>query len=187
MTMKTFTCGSSHLWGIDLGGTKIEGVIIDASQPSKALYRLRVPTESACGLEEASGNKRPHKIGIGVPGVMDLSTGFFRDSNILCLNGRLLQKEFSVALECEALLANDANCFVLAEATWGAARGHRVVMGLILGTGVGGGIVIDGHLIPGLHGIAGEWGNNALSSEGATCYESKKGYNEMILSGSPLE
>jgi fructokinase len=192
---------SSLLWGIDLGGTKIEGVIIDESQPNKALHRLRVPTESPQGpghiigqlqllvtqLEQASGTKRPRKIGIGVPGVVDHSTGIFRDSNISCLNGRLFQKELSTALECEALLANDANCFVLAEAVWGAARGHRVVMGLILGTGVGGGIVVNGHLIPGLHGIAGEWGNNALCSEGVACYESKKGCNEMVLSGPALE
>ena len=189
------------LWGIDLGGTKIEGVIIDELQPNKALHRLRLPTESACGperiigqlqrlviqLEQASGSKRPHKIGIGVPGVVDPSTGIFRDSNIACLNERFFQKELSAALECEALLANDANCFVLAEAVWGAARGHRVVMGLILGTGVGGGIVINSRLIPGMHGIAGEWGNNALCSEGPACYESKKGCNEMILSGPALE
>ncbi len=189
------------LWGIDLGGTKIEGVIIDESQPNKALHRLRIPTESSLGathvvdqlrllvtqLEESSQSKRPHTIGIGVPGVVDPSTGIFRDSNISCLNGHFFQKELSTALECEALLANDANCFVLAESIWGAARGHRVVMGLILGTGVGGGIVVDGHLIPGLHGIAGEWGNNALSSEGGACYESKRGCNERILSGPALE
>lgn len=162
---------------------------------------MRIPTESPRGsqhiigqlqrlveqLEQASGRRRPRKIGIGVPGVIDPSTGVFRDSNILCLNGRWFQEELSLALECEVLLANDANCFVLAEASLGAARGYRVVMGVILGTGVGGGIVIHGHLIPGLHGIAGEWGNNALSSEGEACYESKKGCNERVLSGSALE
>jgi predicted NBD/HSP70 family sugar kinase len=189
------------LWGIDLGGTKIEGVIIDALQPNKAIHRLRVPTESLQGprhiigqlqllvaqLEHASGRRRPDKIGIGVPGVMDPSTRIFRDSNIVSLNGRFFQEELSAALECETVLANDANCFVLAEAVWGAARSHRVVMGLILGTGVGGGIVINGHLIPGLHGIAGEWGNNALCSEGGACYETKRGCNERILSGPALE
>ncbi|MBX9742440.1 MAG: ROK family protein [Chthoniobacterales bacterium] len=201
MNLKSSSHQQSLLWGIDLGGTKIEGVIIDQSQPNKALHRLRLPTESAQGaqrvisqlqllvtqLEQASGSRRACKIGIGAPGVIDPSTGIFRDSNISCLNGRLLQKELSAALECEVLLANDANCFVLAEAFWGAARDHRVVMGLILGTGVGGGIVINGHLIPGLHGIAGEWGNNALCSEGGACYESKKGCNEMVLSGPALE
>ncbi|MFZ4115464.1 MAG: ROK family protein [Chthoniobacterales bacterium] len=201
MFLKTENYHSSLLWGIDLGGTKIEGVIIDQSEPHKALHRLRIPTESVEGathvigqlqllvmrLEEVSGSKRPRTIGIGVPGVVDPSTGIFRDSNITCLNGRFFQKELSAALECDALLANDANCFVLAEATLGAARGHHVVLGLILGTGVGGGIVVHGHLIPGLHGIAGEWGNNALSSEGGACYESKRGCNEMVLSGPALE
>ncbi len=199
--MKTFTCGNSPLWGIDLGGTKIEGVIIDPIQPNKALHRLRVLTESGLGaehvigqleyliaeLEKISGTKRPRQIGIGVPGVVDPSTGIFRDSNILCLHGYQLQKEFSLALKCKVVLANDANCFVLAEATWGAARGHRVVLGVVLGTGVGGGIVIDGRLIPGLHGIAGEWGNNGLCSEAPICYESKKGCNEKNLSGPALE
>lgn len=201
MNLKKSSHEKSFLWGIDLGGTKIEGVIIDASQPNKALHRLRLSTEAAQGaqhvigqlqllvtqLEQVSGSRRPPTIGIGVPGVVDPSTGIFRDSNIACLNGRLLQKELSEALQCKALLANDANCFVLAEAVWGAARGYGVVMGLILGTGVGGGIVVNGQLIPGLHGIAGEWGNNALCSEGGACYESKKGCNEMVLSGSALE
>jgi predicted NBD/HSP70 family sugar kinase len=201
MFLKTSSHPKPLLWGIDLGGTKIEGVIIDELEPNKALHRLRIPTESAQGaahiigqlqllitqLEKDSGSKRPRTIGIGVPGVMDPSTGIFRDSNIASLNGRLFQKELSAALECHALLANDANCFVLAEATLGAARGHHVVLGLILGTGVGGGIVVHGHLIPGLHGIAGEWGNNALSSEGGACYKSKRGCNEMVLSGPALE
>jgi len=190
-----------NLWGIDLGGTKIEGAIIDPASPDRALHRLRVPTEGQLGydhiigqvsklitsLEEASGLKRPAAIGIGTPGAIEPSTGLMKNSNTVCLNGRPLQVDISAALKIEARLANDANCFALAEATLGAARGSYVVMGLILGTGCGGGVVVDGRVIAGLHGIGGEWGHNPLCGETEPCYCGRSGCVEQVLAGPSLE
>lgn len=190
-----------NLWGIDLGGTKIEGAIIDPANPDRALHRLRLPTESQHGyehivsqigrvvssLEEMSGLKRPEAIGIGTPGAIEPSTGLMKNSNTTCLNGRPLQVDISAALKVNAHLANDANCFALAEATLGAARGSYVVMGLILGTGCGGGVVVDGHVIAGLHGIGGEWGHNPLCGETDPCYCGRAGCVEQVLAGPSLE
>jgi predicted NBD/HSP70 family sugar kinase len=189
------------LFGIDLGGTKIEGAIIDPQRPDRAQHRLRVPTEGARGyahvvaqvakviarLEAESGLRRPALIGIGTPGTVDPATGIMKNSNTLCLNGRPLAADLSRALGTEVRLANDANCFALAEATLGAARGHGVVMGLILGTGVGGGVVVNGQVLGGLHGIAGEWGHNPLRGERTPCYCGRKGCIETVLAGPSLE
>src|SRR5690242_17783346 len=137
-----------HLWGIDLGGTKIEGAIVDARAPSRALWRLRVPTEGENGyehvidqigrlveqLERASGESRPAVIGFATPGAVEPATGLMKNCNTVSLNGRPLRGDVSRALGVEAKFANDANCFALAEAMWGAARGCDVVIGLILGT-----------------------------------------------------
>ena len=192
---------SDSLWGIDLGGTKIEGAIMDPAHPSRALHRLRVPTEAAKGydhilsqfsklislLEEASGTKRPSRIGIGTPGVTTPKTGLLKNSNTLCLNGKPLAADLSRILGCEAILANDANCCALAEATLGAAKGHKTVFGIILGTGVGGGIVVDGEVLSGPHGICGEWGHNPLRGEEAPCYCGRNGCVEMVCAGPALE
>ncbi len=189
------------LWGIDLGGTKIEGVILDPAKPGEALHRLRVPTEASGGydhilsqiltlverLEAASVLKRPDKIGIGTPGVTNPKTGLLKNSNTLCLNGRPLAQDISLKLGIGAILANDANCCALAEATLGAAKGHKTVFGIILGTGVGGGIVVDGHVLSGPHGICGEWGHNPLRGEEAPCYCGRKGCLEMVCAGPSLE
>jgi fructokinase len=190
-----------HLWGIDLGGTKIEGVIIDSAQPDRALVRLRVATEGHLGyehvvgqvgrlvdqLETASGTRRPSVIGCGTPGAIDPATKTLKNSNSTCLNGRTLGLDISSALGVTARLANDANCLALAEATLGAARSHAVVLGLILGTGVGGGIVVNGRTIDGLHGIAGEWGHNPLGGETEPCYCGRAGCVETVISGPALE
>ncbi len=190
-----------NLWGIDLGGTKIEGAIIDPENPDRALHRLRVPTGGANGydhvisqicklvasLEEASGLTRPETIGFGTPGALEPSTGLMKNSNTLCLNGQPLQVDISAALKVEARIANDANCFALAEATLGAARGSYVVMGLILGTGCGGGVVVDGKIINGLHGIGGEWGHNPICGETDPCYCGRSGCLEQVLAGPSLE
>jgi predicted NBD/HSP70 family sugar kinase len=195
------TSSEHFLWGIDLGGTKIEALITSRNAPEQALYRRRISTERNGGyehvlhqilkliieMETLSGLKRPHKMGFGTPGVSDPTTGLVRNSNTLCFNGRTLQKDLSTFLGVEALLANDANCFALAEATLGAARGKEVVMGLILGTGVGGGVVIHGHAIKGLQGIAGEWGHNTMRGEESPCYCGKRGCNEQVFSGPALE
>lgn len=190
-----------NVWGIDLGGTKIEGAILDPAHVDRAVHRLRVPTESHKGyehilsqignligqLESVSGQKRPEKLGFGTPGATEPSSGVIKNSNTLCLNGRPLRDDLSARLGVEARLANDANCFALAEATLGAAFGSKVVMGLILGTGVGGGVVVDGRVLEGLHGIAGEWGHNTLAGETAPCYCGKKGCVEQVFAGPSLE
>lgn len=195
------TDSTQLLWGIDLGGTKIEGAILDPEHPAQALHRLRLPTESAQGyehilaqmervvlqLEEASGQKRPERIGIGTPGVTVPSTGLLKNSNTLCLNGKPLASDLEQILGTRVLLANDANCCALAEATLGAAKGYRTVFGIILGTGVGGGIVVDGKILTGPHGICGEWGHNPLREEETSCYCGGKGCLETVCAGPALE
>jgi N-acetylglucosamine kinase len=189
------------LWGIDLGGTKIEGAIVDAARPDRVVTRTRVPTESEGGythvitrivsvveqLEAATGGRRPAVIGIGTPGAIEPSTGTIKNSNTVCLNGRPLARDLSIALGAEARLANDANCFALAEATLGAAAGRDVVLGLILGTGVGGGIVVGGRVLHGHHGIAGEWGHNPMREEDSPCYCGRRGCVETVIAGPALE
>jgi fructokinase len=190
-----------NLWGIDLGGTKIEGAILDPFHPEQTQHRLRVPTGGDQGydhilsqietvvkeLETASGTTRPAILGIGTPGATEPTSGVLKNSNTLCLNGQPLRKDLSGLLGCEVRLANDANCFALAEATLGAAVGCRVVMGLILGTGVGGGVVVDAQVLEGLHGIAGEWGHNPMRGEETPCYCGKSGCVETVLAGPSLE
>jgi predicted NBD/HSP70 family sugar kinase len=110
-----------------------------------------------------------------------------KNSNTVALNGRPLAADLASALGVQARLANDANCFALAEATFGAARGHDVVIGLILGTGVGSGIVVGGRVLHGLHGIAGEWGHNPVRGETTPCYCGRHGCVETVISGPALE
>jgi fructokinase len=192
---------SSPLWGIDLGGTKIEGVIMNPEKPGEALHRLRRPTGADQGydhvmsqlagvisdLESSSGIKRPAKLGIGTPGAVEPSTGGLKNSNTTCLNGRSLRDDLSRILGCEILMANDANCFALAEAIFGSGKGAEVVHGLILGTGVGSGIVVRGKVLNGIHGIAGEWGHNQIPGEAHPCYCGKSGCIEGVLAGPSLE
>ena len=189
------------LWGIDLGGTKIEAAIVDPGQPDRAHHRVRLATESDRGydhilarissvveqLERASGQERASVIGCGTPGAVEPSTGTLKNSNTVCLNGRPLARDLSTTLGVEARLANDANCFALAEATLGAARGRDVVLGLIIGTGVGSGIVVRGRVLHGLHGIAGEWGHNPVCGESTPCYCGRPGCVETVISGPALE
>lgn len=191
----------SLLWGIDLGGTKIEIAVCDPAKPANTILRQRRDTGASQGYEhivsqitalvaEAEENlslSRPAKIGIGTPGATEPLTGSIKNSNTICLNGRPLRDDLSAALGCEIALANDANCFALAEATWGAARGSSVVLGLILGTGVGGGICVDGKILTGLHGIAGEWGHNPIPGEDSPCYCGRRGCVETVIAGPSLE
>jgi len=189
------------LFGIDLGGTKIEGAVIDPKRPDCALCRLRVPTEGAKGydhvirqvvklvrlLERKSGEKRPAWIGIGTPGVVDPLTGVLKNSNTTCLNGRHIREDLAKALKVEPRMANDANCFALAEAMFGAGRNRRVVVGLILGTGCGGGIVVNGKVLDGIHGIAGECGHNPIPGEHKPCFCGRSGCVETVIAGPALE
>ena len=190
-----------YLWGVDLGGTKIEGAIVDIAQAGRALWRVRVPTESQHGydhvlgqtrklieeLEAASGLPRPDVMGFGTPGTVEPATGTMKNCNTVCLNGRPLSADLSATLGVTVKIANDANCLALAEATLGAARGKGVVVALILGTGVGSGIVVHGRVLEGLHGIAGEWGHNPMRDEAAPCYCGRRGCVETVISGPALE
>ncbi|MEI8385970.1 MAG: ROK family protein [Verrucomicrobiota bacterium] len=192
---------SGLLWGIDLGGTKIEGAILDAERPGSAVQRLRVETQASRGyefilsqivavvreLEKLSGIPCPAVIGIGTPGAVEPSSGDLKNSNTTCLNHQPLRQDLTRLLSREIRMANDANCFALAEATLGAAIGEPVVMGLILGTGVGGGIVVNSQVLQGLHGIAGEWGHNPLMGESHPCYCGRKGCIETVIAGPSLE
>ena len=190
-----------YLWGIDIGGTKIEGVIVDALSPQLPIHRLRRPTESSKGydhvlgqiglviseLEKVSGIQKPERIGVGAPGTAEPSSGLIKNSNAVCLNGRGLRRDLETMLGTSITLANDANCFVLAEATMGAGKDFPVVLGLIVGTGCGGGIVVHGKVLKGLHGLCGEWGHNQLVGEDKCCYCGQRGCIEQVIAGPALE
>lgn len=193
------------VWGIDLGGTKIEGVIIDSnSDDLKVIERMRVPTEKDLGYEHIIGqiqkliqqlsdktNLTPSTIGIGTPGAIEPSTGLLKNCNATVLNGMPFKKDIEERLGIPIEMANDANCFAMAEAKLGVVKEHlpnaRTVFGIIMGSGVGGGIVIDGKALGGLQGIAGEWGHNFLDESGGRCYCGKIGCVETVLSGPALE
>jgi predicted NBD/HSP70 family sugar kinase len=191
----------SHLWGVDLGGTKIEGVILDSAALDRPICRLRVPSESEKGYEHIraqirklvkmisseSGLPLPKRIGMGTPGVIDPHTGKLKNSNTQCLNGHRLQDDVESDLGVKLVTANDANCFALAEATLGAARGFPTVFGVILGTGVGGGIVVNGQVLNGCHGIAGEWGQMVLDPHGPLSTHGTRGTVEALIAGPALE
>jgi fructokinase len=198
--LKSSIVNRRSLWGVDLGGTKIEGVVIPESG-GEPVCRLRIDTEQQRGyehilgriteliarMEEQTGLPRPAKVGLAMPGTAEPATGLMKNANTTCLIGKPLVRDLSDHLGIEVVAENDANCFALAEATLGAARGPRVVFGVILGTGVGGGVVVDGHLIAGHHGIAGEWGHNILIENGEPCYCGKRGCVETVISGPALE
>jgi predicted NBD/HSP70 family sugar kinase len=191
----------SHVWGIDLGGTKIEGVVLDPAAPDKPLCRLRVPTGAENGylhivgqiatlakrISAETGLPLPEKIGMGTPGVTDPQTGRLKNSNTQCLNGERLGVDVSRAVGRQFVLANDANCFALAEATLGAGRGYPTVFGIIVGTGVGGGLVVHNRVLEGCHGIAGEWGQIVLDPDGPVSNYGTRGTVEAIVSGPALE
>jgi fructokinase len=192
------------LWGIDLGGTKIEGVILESIDNSAPIVRTRIDTEASKGydhvvgqigrlvaeMERQSGLK-PQAIGIGTPGVLDPTLHTLKNCNTVVLNGKPLQDDLEAQLRMKVVLANDANCFALAETHWGIvskeAPEARLIFGIIMGTGVGGGIVIDGKIWNGRHGIGGEWGHNFLDESGGPCYCGKTGCVETVISGPATE
>ena len=187
-------------WGIDLGGTKIEGVVLSTTESAEPVCRLRVPTEREGGYEHVRRNivglvermalevgEGPRAVGFGTPGVIDPATHMLKNSNTTCLVGQPLLRDFAADLGCRVELANDANCFTLAEARPGAGRGAATVFGIILGTGVGGGVVIDGRVLHGGQGIGGEWGHIVLDPTGSQCYCGRRGCVETFLSGPHLE
>ena len=182
--------------GIDLGGTKTEGIVMDVDGNSPP--RERRPTAQAKGyaailtniqelvldLERRTGGTC--RVGIGMPGAISPVTGLQKNSNTVCLNGMPVKENLEGSLARPIRIANDANCFALSEALDGAGQGHAVVFGIILGTGVGGGIVFHGRLHEGAQHIAGEWGHNILEANGPPCYCGKRGCVETFLSGPGL-
>jgi predicted NBD/HSP70 family sugar kinase len=192
------------LWGIDLGGTKIEGAIVPSLDNPQPILRTRLDTEGYKGYEhiiyqidklvqtmKKQSGLQPASIGLGTPGVLDPILQTMKNCNSTALNGQPLKKDLEEKLGIPCVLANDANCFALAETHWGVVKEKapdaRVVFGIIMGTGVGGGLVIDGHVWNGKHGIAGEWGHNFLDESGGACYCGKTGCVETVLSGPGLQ
>ncbi len=192
------------IWGIDLGGTKIEGVILEDQENLNVLKRIRVQTEGEKGYKHvinqiaklvevltAETGLRPDYIGIGTPGIADPYTNLMKNCNTTALNGMPLQADIEKKLGISIRIANDANCFAVAEAQFGAVKEQlgkaNVVFGVIMGTGVGGGLVVDGKIIAGRQGIAGEWGHNFLDASGGVCYCGKTGCVETLISGPALE
>jgi len=182
--------------GIDLGGTKIEGALL-GDEAKSPLARLRIPTPRGAGyepiIEAIVGVARellgcvpggaPASIGVGIPGTISTTHGRVKNANTTELNGRPLRADLEERLGRPVLCENDANCFALAEALHGAGTGARCVFGVILGTGVGGGIVLDGRIWSGAQGIAGEWGHMILDRSGPPCYCGRNGCVETFLSG----
>src|SRR5262245_7445995 len=182
--------------GIDLGGTKTEGIVLDPA--GRSVVRERVPTERTRGYEaivsrtaELVARLRPHApgarhVGIGTPGSTSVRDGTLKNSNTTCLNGRPLHRDLERAIGLPVRMETDANALAVAEAVHGAGRGHRLVFGVILGTGVGGGIVVDGAPWAGPQHIAGEWGHHRLDPAGPLCYCGQRGCAEALLSGPAL-
>ena len=181
--------------GIDLGGSKIE--IIALAADGSELLRERVATpqgdyaatlDAVCALVNGAEQRlrRQGTVGIGIPGAESRVTGLVKNANSTCLIGRPLRQDLQSRLQREIRIANDANCFALSEATDGAGTGADVVFGAILGTGVGGGIVVNGQVVVGANAIAGEWGHNRLSGDEPfwpNCYCGREGCVETFLSG----
>jgi fructokinase len=184
-------------FGIDLGGTKTEGVILDPY--GHETFRERAATDASgyeavlAGIERLyhrmvrAADDAPHTLGIGTPGAVSRRSGLLKNSNTTCLNGMPFAADLRRRLGRALAIENDANCFALAEALHGAGRGHRVVFGVIMGTGCGGGIVIDGKAHSGLQSIAGEWGHTVIDPAGPPCYCGARGCVETFISGSGLE
>ena len=189
----------SHLrLGVDLGGSKIE--IIALNPDGQTLLRRRIATpqgnyqatieairDLVLGAEHELGQSG--SLGIGIPGAESLASGLIKNANSTCLIGQPLRLDLQNALQREIRLANDANCFALSEAIDGSGRGAQIVFGIILGTGVGGGIVVDGKVLTGANAIAGEWGHNPLPLPDASdlplppCYCGRSGCIETFLCG----
>ena len=187
--------------GIDLGGTKIEGIVLDDSGKTLARHRLESPRgdyratlESIAGLvldlEQETGARA--SVGIGIPGALSPASGRIKNANSTWIIGQALDRDLGRLLSRPVRLENDANCFALSEAVDGAGAGAGSLFGVILGTGVGGGLVIHGRPLGGLNAVAGEWGHNPLpwpaetERPGPPCYCGKRGCIEVFLSGPGL-
>ena len=196
--------------GIDLGGTKIEGIVLEEDatrlhsvstrQATGELFRKRVDTQQENGYrhilnrikglydELAAGIQgAPHTFGIGTPGAVSPRTGLLKNSNTVCMNGQPVKSDLEKILGRKIEIQNDANCFAMAEALHGAGKGRKLVFGVIMGTGCGGGIVHQGEVITGPQAIAGEWGHMSINPDGPLCYCGQRGCVETYISGGGLE
>ncbi len=188
--------------GIDLGGTKIEAIALDDDGTIRARRRVPAPRgdyratvtalrDLAQAVEGEANATGP--IGVGIPGTISPATGLIKNANSVWLIGHALDRDLADATARSVRLANDANCFALSEASDGAGAGHGVVFGVILGTGCGSGIVVDGRIVSGPNSIAGEWGHNPLpwpqpdELPGPKCYCGKFGCQETFMAGTGLE
>jgi fructokinase len=182
--------------GIDLGGTKTEGIILD--NDLNEIFRKRVSTkhdyigliDSLTQLYKELLSKienKPHTFGIGTPGSTTKKTGLMKNSNIVEMNGRPFMDDLEAKFGRKISRQNDSNCFAIAEANLGAGKGKKRVFGAIMGTGIGGGYVVEGKLISGLQSIAGEWGHSIIGSVGPKCYCGKIGCIETFISGRGVE
>jgi fructokinase len=187
--------------GIDLGGTKIELAALDETGAMRLRRRIPTPVGDYEGTVEAVARLVDEAerelgvracVGVATPGALSRASGVVKNANSTCLNGRPLQQDLERRLARPVRIANDANCFALSEAVDGAAAGAAVVFGVILGTGVGGGIVVDRRVLEGVNSIAGEWGHNPLPAPGDAdlpppqCYCGRRGCVETWLSGPGL-
>jgi len=186
-----------HKIGIDLGGTKIEGILVD--EKYNQIHRKRIETHQENGYDSIvksiislinelkTKTDEETSIGICTPGFTDTNSGLIKNSNTRCLQEMPLKNDIEKVLCHEILMENDANCFALAESLLGSAKNQDVVFGVIMGTGVGGGIVINGNIHKGSTNIAGEWGHHTLRPDGNKCFCGKHGCVETYISGPALE
>ncbi len=183
--------------GIDLGGTKIEGILTDKNY--QTIKKKRIPTNQENGYnyilqsienlihdlnQESDEN---FSIGVCTPGSLSIDSGLIKNSNTQCLIGHDIKNDLKNLLNQNVAIENDANCFTLAESTFGVGKNSNLVFGVIMGTGVGGGIIIDGKIHHGRTNIAGEWGHHCLHEEGNLCYCGNRGCVETYISGPALQ
>jgi fructokinase len=181
--------------GIDLGGTKIESILLDENLIVLERKRISTPQNDyqeiinsiSSLVLDISKNISNFSVGVCTPGTISKQTGLIKNSNTQCLIGRSFKEDLEKNLGKKISMENDANCFAMAESTMGAAKKFNLVFGVIMGTGVGGGIVIDGKLHRGRTNIGGEWGHHTLHRNGNPCYCGKTGCTETYISGPSLE
>ncbi len=183
--------------GMDLGGTKIEGIVLDNAD--KEIFRKRIPTEVDKGYDRILDNivslyrdlaraidNAPHTFGMGTPGAISPRTGLLKNSNTVVMNGKPVKADLEQRLQRPIEIQNDANCFAMAEAMHGAGQGKAMVFGVIMGTGCGGGLVHNGHVHTGIQAIGGEWGHMSIDPNGPKCYCGNNGCVECYISGGGL-
>ncbi len=197
---RTPECGSTYQIGIDLGGTKIEAILLEKAEKELFRKRLATPTDTPDNYRtvieriqslvnsalSVLGGTDDYTVGIGIPGTLDRKTGIVQNANTTWLAGHHFRTDLEQVLKKEVFMDNDANCFTLAEAVAGAAKGYTLVFGIIMGTGCGGGLCMDGRIHSGSHGIAGEWGHFAIDPNGERCFCGNIGCIDTLLTGPGL-